>query len=217
MIIYKITNSINNKAYVGQSQTSLEERWNHHKSDAKRIGFNTHFYKAIRKYGTDCWKFDILEEIDDIELLNEAEKKWIEYYDTFNNGYNSTNGGENGYIFSEETKEKMRQSKLGKKMTDEAKLNMSLSMKKRYEDGWVHPMLNNKHSEETKKHWAKIRKGVKKSEKTKEKISKATKGKLISEETKEKIRQAQLGKITAKDKDNNIFIITKNDPRWISG
>src|SRR5208283_2983105 len=110
MIIYKITNSINNKAYVGQSQTSLEERWNHHKSDAKRNDRNSHFYNAIRKYGTDCWKFDILEEIDDIELLNEAEKKWIEYYDTFNNGYNSTNGGENGYIFSEETKEKLRQA-----------------------------------------------------------------------------------------------------------
>src|SRR5208283_4921236 len=217
LIIYKITNILNNKMYIGQSQTSLERRWTLHKSDAKTNRDNYHFHNAIRKYGTECWKQEVLEEVEDISNLNEAEMKWIEYYDTFNNGYNCTNGGENGKIISEETKEKMRQSKLGKKMTDEAKLNMSLSMKKRYEDGWVHPMLNNKHSEETKKHWAKIRKGVKKSEKTKEKISKATKGKLISEETKEKIRQAQLGKITAKDKDNNIFIITKNDPRWISG
>src|SRR5208337_2102431 len=113
MIIYKITNSINNKAYVGQSQQTLEQRWNHHKSDAKRIGFNTHFYKAIRKYGTECWKQEILEEVNSVELLNEAEMKWIEYYNTFNRdkGYNSTSGGENGYIFSEEIKEKMRKPK----------------------------------------------------------------------------------------------------------
>ena len=114
-IVYKITNVINNKAYVGQSQQTLEERWSKHKSDAYRIGFNTHFYKAIRKYGIECWKQEILEEIEDISNLNEAEMKWIEYYDTFNNGYNCTNGGENGFIVTEETKEKIRQAQLGKK------------------------------------------------------------------------------------------------------
>src|SRR5208337_3097963 len=113
-IVYKITNSINDKAYIGQSQTSLERRWTLHKSDAKRNIDNYHFHKAIRKYGTECWKLEILEEVEDINLLNEAEMKWIEYYDTFNRdkGYNSTNGGENGYIMSEESKEKMSQAKL---------------------------------------------------------------------------------------------------------
>src|SRR5208337_5134353 len=115
MIIYKITNINNDKAYVGQSQCSLERRWTLHKSDAKRNIDNYHFHKAIRKYGTDCWILEILEEINDIELLNEAEMKWIEHYDTMNNGYNSTNGGENGWIVSEETKEKLRQTRVGKK------------------------------------------------------------------------------------------------------
>src|SRR5208337_1564004 len=122
MIVYKITNSINNKAYVGQSQQTLEERWTKHKYDAKRNVYN-HFYKAIRKYGTDCWKLEVLEEIEDISNLNEAEMKWIEHYDTFNRdkGYNSTNGGENGKIVSEETKEKMSQARLGKKFSEEHK------------------------------------------------------------------------------------------------
>src|SRR5208283_4914844 len=121
MIIYKITNINNDKAYVGQSQCSLERRWTLHKSDAKTNKDNYHFHNAIRKYGTDCWKLEVLEEINDIELLNEAEMKWIEHYDTFNRdkGYNSTNGGDNGYIISEETKEKMRQAKLN--MSEETK------------------------------------------------------------------------------------------------
>src|SRR5208337_2154323 len=141
MIVYKITNINNNKAYIGQSQQTLEQRWNHHKSDAKRIGFNTHFYKAIRKYGTECWKQEILEEVNSVELLNEAEMKWIEYYNTFNRdkGYNSTSGGENGFIFSDETKEKMRQAKLGKSLSEETKEKMKQSM------------LGKTHTEETKK------------------------------------------------------------------
>src|SRR5271157_2988825 len=150
MIIYKITNTINGKAYVGQSQQTLEQRWTLHKSDAKKSYKNTHFYNAIKKYGTECWKQEILEEINDINLLNEAEMKWIEYYDTFNNGYNSTSGGENGYIFSEETKEKLRQAHLGEN----------------------NHFFGKNHTEETKE---KMRKP--KSEETKEKISQANLGK----------------------------------------
>src|SRR5208283_2630822 len=113
MIIYKITNILNDKAYVGQSQQSLNERWSNHKYDTKQNKYNCHFHNAIRKYGNDCWKLEIIEEVDDIFNLNEAEMKWIEYYDTFNNGYNCTNGGDGGYIRSEETKEKIRQTSLG--------------------------------------------------------------------------------------------------------
>src|SRR5208337_581619 len=111
---YSAVNINNNKIYIGQSQTSLERRWTNHKSDAKCNRFKCHFHNALRKYGTECWKLEILEEVEDINLLNEAEMKWIEYYNTFNRdkGYNSTSGGDNGFIFSEETKEKMRQAKL---------------------------------------------------------------------------------------------------------
>src|SRR5208283_148386 len=110
-IIYKITNTINGKIYIGQSKFSLDKRWKEHLRDYNRSYKNNHFYNAIRKYGIDCWIFEVLEEVNDISNLNEAEMKWIEYYDTFNNGYNSTTGGDGGYIRSEETKEKMRKPK----------------------------------------------------------------------------------------------------------
>src|SRR5271157_1131964 len=158
MIVYKITNILNDKAYVGQSQTSLERRWTLHKSDAKRNIDNSYFHKAIRKYGTECWKFDILEEIDDISNLNEAEMKWIERFDTFRNGYNLTSGGENGYIVSDETKEKISKVFLGKPKSEE-------------------------HKEKLRQ--ANLGKHL--SEETKEKISKANLGKKQSEEHKEKL------------------------------
>src|SRR5208337_1077930 len=125
MFIYSATNSLNNKMYIGQSQTSLEQRWIHHKSDAKR--FDGYFQRAIRKYGTECWKLEILEEVENVELLNEAEMKWIEHYDTFNRdkGYNSTSGGENGWIVTEEAKEKNRIAHLGKTHTEETKEKIS--------------------------------------------------------------------------------------------
>ena len=180
MIVYKITNTINGKAYIGQSQTSLERRWTLHKSDAKRNIDNYHFHKAIRKYGTDCWILEILEEINDIELLNEAEKKWIEYYDTFNNGYNSTNGGENGYIISDEVKKRMRNNHWSKK------------------EYFIPSMLGKHHTEETKQ---KMRdKSNNMSEEHKKKLSLSKLGHIVSEETKQKMRLAKLGKKRGKYK-----------------
>src|SRR5208283_4314746 len=177
MIIYKITNSINNKAYVGQCQTSLNERWRHHKTDAYR--FDGYFQRAIRKYDTECWKFEILEEVEDINLLNEAEMKWIEYYDTFNRdkGYNSTNGGVNGFIVSEETKEKMRQARLGKKASEETK--EKIGQAKLGNKIW----LGKCHSEESKEKIGQAKLG-----------NKIWLGKHHTEETKEKMRLAKLGK-----------------------
>jgi|SRR5208283_1602849 len=113
-IIYKITNTINGKIYIGQSKFSLDKRWKEHLRDYNRSYKNNHFYNAIRKYGIDCWIFEVLEEVNDISNLNEAEMKWIEYYDTFNNGYNSTTGGDGGYIRSEEVLKKLSVSLKGR-------------------------------------------------------------------------------------------------------
>src|SRR5208283_5009714 len=116
------------------------------------IGFNTHFYKAIRKYGTECWKQEVLEEIEDISNLNEAEMKWIEHYDTMNNGYNSTTGGDNGFIFSEEIKEKIKNNHWSKK------------------EDFIPPMLGKLHTEETKEKMSQARLGKHHSEESKEKM-----------------------------------------------
>jgi len=107
-IIYKITNMINNKSYIGQTKTTLQKRWSKHCYTSFTSKKNIKFHNAIKKYGTECWNLEILEETNE---LNEREIYWISHYDTFNSGYNSTIGGRQGSSVSEETKTKMRKPK----------------------------------------------------------------------------------------------------------
>ena len=61
MIIYKITNQINNKVYIGLTTCSLEYRWSRHITESKNINNTKHLYKSMRKYGI---KNFIIEEIE---------------------------------------------------------------------------------------------------------------------------------------------------------
>lgn len=90
--IYKITNLINNKIYIGKTVSSIAYRWDQHKSAAKH-GVEWYLYNAIRKYGEDNFKIEQIEEIKD-ELLNEREQYWIKYYNSYKEGYNMTIGGD---------------------------------------------------------------------------------------------------------------------------
>ena len=112
-IIYRVTNIITGKSYVGQTRQTLEKRWKQHLTDSKRKRFNYYFYNAIRKYGPHSWTKEIVEEIFDIELLNERERYWISFFNTMNDGYNMTSGGEQGKIFSDASRQKLSLSKMG--------------------------------------------------------------------------------------------------------
>lgn len=93
-IIYKITNLINNKVYIGQTVRPLQRRWNQHIIDAQNHkNEKNHFHSAIRKYGKQNFKAEVIETCLE-EQLNEKEKYWINFYDSYNNGYNSTLGGD---------------------------------------------------------------------------------------------------------------------------
>lgn len=89
--IYKITNNVNNKCYIGQSR-DIEARWAKHLS-AYKSSPEWELYRAFKKYGISSFSFEIIEECL-IEELNEREIYWIAQYDSFNNGYNMTLGGE---------------------------------------------------------------------------------------------------------------------------
>lgn len=98
MIVYKITNLINGKVYIGQTVRSLEERYRGHIQRANK-GYMGKLYPAMRKYGIDNFKPEVIEEIDESlpdakQLLNEREIYWIAKYDSANNGYNITLGGD---------------------------------------------------------------------------------------------------------------------------
>lgn len=92
--IYKITNLINQKSYIGQTRQDFHKRWQQHISDTNtNRGYLIH--KAIAKYGLTNFTFSIIEECENT-VLNDREKYWIKYYDSYNNGYNLTLGGK-GY------------------------------------------------------------------------------------------------------------------------
>ena len=98
--IYKIENLINGKVYIGQSK-NIEERWLQHKRIAEKINYDnrkSYIHQAIKKYGIENFVFEILE-ICNINELDEKEKKWIQYYHSYindfqSNGYNLTTGGQ---------------------------------------------------------------------------------------------------------------------------
>lgn len=89
--IYKITNTTNGKCYIGQSR-DIQARWAKHLS-AYKSSPEWELYRAFKKYGIAAFSFEVIEECA-IEELNEREIYWIAQYDSFNNGYNMTLGGE---------------------------------------------------------------------------------------------------------------------------
>lgn len=89
--IYKITNNINGKSYIGQT-TDYKRRFQEHRQLGYGSEQNKLLYYAFKKYGIENFSFEVIE--DKTPNYNEREKYWIAYYDSFENGYNMTEGGE---------------------------------------------------------------------------------------------------------------------------
>ena len=107
MKIYVITNKINGKKYVGQTIRDLDSRLKRHINDAKK-GDDLYFHRAILKYGEENF---IIEEVDTAitkEELNKKEIYWIGRLNTYENGYNSTLGGDGGNTYIKKTEEELK-------------------------------------------------------------------------------------------------------------
>lgn len=105
MIVYKATNKINGKCYIGQTRHSLEHRKTIHLRCAKK-GVETHFYQAIRKYGEENFEWEIICGANDKKRLNELETFYIQKYDSIKHGYNMVDGGDNNVMDIESVKTK---------------------------------------------------------------------------------------------------------------
>lgn len=99
-IIYKVRNKINGKLYIGQTIGPLNRRLLAHKNEAyNNPSKGCPFHLAIVKYGFNNFEAEVLEEVK-TELLNEREIYWIDYYNSYRNGYNATLGGQGGRVYS---------------------------------------------------------------------------------------------------------------------
>jgi group I intron endonuclease len=136
--IYCITNKLNNKSYVGQTE-NLEDRWSNHKRDGEKLykGRVYAFQNALHKYGNDSFTWQVIETHDNIDDANEAEEFFIDYLGTLvPNGYNIKRGG-NNHKLSEETKNKI---------SEKLKITGSFVGKK----GQLHPNFGKKLTQEHK-------------------------------------------------------------------
>lgn len=136
--IYKITNTVNNKSYIG-FDSDYPNRIYYHKSPPSTT--NTKFARAVRKYGWNSFTFEIIYQSRDWEhTLNVMEPYFIREFNSFENGYNSTLGGEGtvGRIVPAGERIKISEAmrgntngrgKKGHKMTDEQIESMSQRMK----------------------------------------------------------------------------------------
>lgn len=114
MLIYLVTNIINGKQYVGQTQNSASVRWSQHKHQALKKDSSSVLAAAIRKYGPENFKVSILKTCASIEELNVSEIGLISSLNSLApHGYNLDSGGSNK-IMHESTKQKLSAAKLGK-------------------------------------------------------------------------------------------------------
>jgi len=179
-IIYKATNKINGKSYVGQTIKGFSERVSTHKYDQKNKNFP--FQMALRKYGFDNFEWSIIKENINIEKLDDEEKEQIIVNNTMSPfGYNVTCGGNSKKVFSEESRKKM--SEYAKNRTQEHKNKLIVSR-----NGYVH-------SETTRMKISQKNKGKIVSKEIIDRISKKNTGKKRSEEMKKKfsLRNAKKG------------------------
>ena len=90
--IYKISNDINQKVYIGKTECDVTKRWKEHCREYKKDRCkNRPLYRAMNKYGVDKFHIETIEETDDPEI---REIYWIGHYDSYHNGYNATRGGD---------------------------------------------------------------------------------------------------------------------------
>lgn len=127
--LYKITNLINGKVYIGQS-VNPQARWRRHKSDAKLGKNKKHLANAIRKYGARNFAFEVIAQSKTLEGIDQAEIDCIQQHKSSDKkyGYNIALGGNGKRIVSEETKKKIAQFMTGRKPSEETKRRRSQSM-----------------------------------------------------------------------------------------
>ena len=109
MHIYKFTHIDTNRSYIGQTIQDPNQRRLEHISDSRHAQKGYRFHNALRKYGIDAFTFEVIATATTLEELNLLEEKYVEYYDSINNGFNIRQPGGNK-VHAKESKIRMSQS-----------------------------------------------------------------------------------------------------------
>lgn len=189
--LYRITDTLNNKVYIGQSNKETE-RWRQHKYYARQEKPIQYISRAMRKYGVEHFIYEVIACCRTQEDADETETQLIEQYDSQNKerGYNVAPGGDHAWNAGLPPEQ---QPMYGKHHTEESKQQISEG-----NIGKVMPPV----SEETRQKISKAMTGREIS--WADKISAAQVGKIVSGETREKQSQAARGRILSDEWKNNI-------------
>lgn len=200
--IYKTTNLINNKIYIGQHKAK--------EFDPTYLGSGKIIILAINKYGKENFICELIEWCETQSKINSRERYWIKFYNARNKnvGYNLTEGGEGwkGLHHSELTKQKISESKMGchpnrkYEVTEETRQKISKTLREKHQSSWNKGILMR---EESKQKLREANLGKKLSEETRQKMKgrKAwNKGIPMSDEAKQHLQEINLGKTVARRK-----------------
>lgn len=137
--IYKITNTLNNKIYIGKT-TNIKRRIKEYKYKSKKLNSHTNYLimQVIHNYGFENFKFEIVEDNIPLELLDDREIYWIKHFNAKdpNIGYNSKDGGVGGSM-NTISKIKMSESSKSFRHTEEEKLRRSKPIIVYYDNGII--------------------------------------------------------------------------------
>ncbi len=176
--IYKITNKLNSKHYIGVS-VNIKSRWGNHRNiNSENVSY---IKSAIKKYGIDSFEFSIIEECHK-DLFEERERHWIAFYDSMKNGYNLTAGGNIRKELSEQTRLQMSAKRKGVPKSKEHIAKICIANRSESVRLTISAKLT----------------GRKLSEETKAKMSASKMGHPVSKETIDKMLKTKLANFSQK-------------------
>jgi len=185
MIIYKSTNKVNGKIYIGQTTNSLETRIKNHIKESKKDNVRRPFLKAIKKYGVENFLFEIVDHADNLDELNEKEINCISEYNSIApNGYNITGGGQ------------------GKKLKTTKEFKKTISEGLKNSEKWQKILNSDEYKNKIKNNFIGFNKGKKFTKEHKDKIWEGNKERIL------KYNKSTSKKWIIVDINNNIERIT---------
>jgi len=188
--IYKTTNLINGKIYIGQT----------HYDKPGYLGSGVLISAAVEKYGSENFLKEYIDEALSQEELDEKEKYWIRHLESQNKdiGYNIADGGWNCLTMNDEIKEKISHTLKGKYIGENA-FRKGMTLTEEHKKAISRSNKGKTLSEETKRKLSDSNKGKTHSEETRKKMSESRKGKILTIEHREKISEGGKGRVFSDD------------------